>query len=702
MSMDASIIEKMYTGFLGMDAGMRLGAPVENPWWTYERLRDYFGTMTGYLREQKTHPADDDVNGPVMFLRALTDNSGADFTEEQAGETWLNYTRCGRGMFWWGGEDVSTEHRAYMNLRRGIRPPASGSIAQNGLTAAEQIGGQIFVDTWGLICPGDPDRAAALARKMASVSHDGEALHGAAFMAAAVAAAFTASSVDEVIDAALARIPADCGYRRVVDGVRAFHRAYPEDFRACRDYVEASFPNPGGYHILPNAGICVTALLYGDGDFGKTVETAVMCGFDTDCNASNVGTILGVLTGDIPRRYRDPINDTVILSGVSGYLNMLDAPTFAKELAAAAGGLRGEKVPAWADLRPGVLDFDFAFPGATHGLTLSEKACHELRWRSGAFARSGRGCLEMQIDGKFPAPGELSFRACFLRSDFESERYEPVFSPRVYPGQRVSIWLKSRQTAPAAVWVTPFITLAMGGERIEPAAPVVLPEGEWTELGFTVPDLGGDQAHEIGWRFDTELKEPPWAWGKVFIDRVTVDGPGDYTIDTAKQRMEFGEPTPFSTNDAAAKLEAGALVLAGEGPCQAFTGNYYAGDASMEADVAAEGSACLLLRGQGTRRYYALGFSGPDRIAIARWEGGRRAELAGAGFRREPGRTFRLRAEAKGSRLRLWVDGELLLFAEDDRFSWGMAGVCQESGGVSRWSNFHVRFRPAGETGPEE
>lgn len=35
-------VEKMYAGFLGMDAGMRLGAPVENPWWTYERLRRWY------------------------------------------------------------------------------------------------------------------------------------------------------------------------------------------------------------------------------------------------------------------------------------------------------------------------------------------------------------------------------------------------------------------------------------------------------------------------------------------------------------------------------------------------------------------------------------------------------------------------------------------------------------------------------------
>lgn len=685
--MDNKTIEKIYAGFLGMDAGMRLGAPVENPWWTYERLRDYFGEMTGYLREQRTHPADDDVNGPVLFLRALTDNGGADFTPEQAGETWLNYTRKGRGMFWWGGEDVSTEHRAYMNLQRGVKAPESGSIAQNGLVAAEQIGGQIFVDTWGLVCPGDPARAAYFARKMASVSHDGEALHGAAFMAAAVAAAFTAETVEEVIDAALSQLPADCGYRKVAEAVGAFHAENPGDFRAARDYVEKNFPNPGGYHILPNAGICLVALLYGGGDFGKTVETAVMCGFDTDCNASNVGTILGVLKGieGVPARYRGPINDSVVLSGVSGYLNMLDGPTFAKELTAVACALRGEEIPAWAVTTPGAIDFDFALPGATHGLVLSDRASHELRWRG----ETGDGCLELQIDGKFPAPADLSFKACYTRADFESERYEPVFSPRVYPGQTVTIRLRSVQTAPAAIVVTPFVTRARTGDRLD-RAPVTLPEGEWTELSFVVPDLAGDYAHDVGWRFDAELHEPPWAWGKVFIDRVTVTGPMDYTIDTGKQRLEFGEPTPFSTNDAETALAEGKLVFGTEGPGQAFTGNYYARDTVVGADLEGD-AACLLLRGQGTRRYYALGLTADGRAAIARWDGGTRTELASRPFAREPGRGYRLTAEARGNALILTVDGQPVLEAADGRFAYGMAGLCHETGGESRWAGFRIR-----------
>lgn len=690
-------IEKIYAGFLGMDAGMRLGAPVENPWWTYERLRDYFGDIRGYLREYKTtHPADDDINGPVIFLRALTDNGGLDFTPEMAGENRLNYTRCGRGMFWWGGEDVSTEHRVYMNLKRGIPVPDSGSIAQNGIVAAEQIGGQIFVDTWGLVCPGDPKRAADFARRMTSVSHDGEGLNGAAFMAACIAAAFTCDSVDAVIDAGLREIPEDCTYRHAVDAVRNFHAAHPEDFRACRDYVDTHWGNdkfPGGYHIIPNAAICVLALLYGENDLGRTIEVSCMCGFDTDCNASNVGTIMGVLHGleGVPERYRRPINDTVVLSCVSGYLNMLDIPTFTKEMVETACRLRGEETPDWIAVpRPGELDFNFALPGSTHGLELSDHSSHELRWVSGK-AHTGRGCLELEIDGKDPAPADLSFKACYVRSDFESERYDPVFSPRVYPGQKVTCWMKSWQTAPAAITVIPFVTKAMGGGRID-LNPVTLPDGEWGCVAFTVPDLEGDQLHELGWQITIAPEEPPWALGKVYIDDIHVAGPMEYTIDMSIQRMEFGQPTPFSTNDGDADLANGELHFLTEADGQVFTGNYYARDMAVEADVRllAGTSAGLLLRGQGCRRYYELGFAGEDRVAITRLENGQRIELACVGFPWNQGKTYHLRATASGECLSLGIDGKILLEIQDGNLPYGMVGVCHAAGSESCWSGFHI------------
>ena len=99
-------------------------------------------------------------------------------TAQDVANALLNYAPYEHGFFWWGGYGTSTEHTAYLNLRSGIPAPRSGSIAQNGSTIAEQIGGQIFIDTWGLVAPGNPALAAKLAGKAASVTHDGNALYG--------------------------------------------------------------------------------------------------------------------------------------------------------------------------------------------------------------------------------------------------------------------------------------------------------------------------------------------------------------------------------------------------------------------------------------------------------------------------------------------------------------------------------------------
>ena len=702
--MDRKTLEKLYAGLIGMDAGMRLGAPVENPYWTYERLQSYYGDIRGYLREQRYYTADDDVNGPLIFVRALADNAMPEtLTSEAVGETWLNYTRRGMGMFWWGGEDASTEHRAYMNLRRGVKAPRSGSIGENGKTAAEQIGGQIFADAWGLICPGDPARASALAAAAASVSHDGSGVDGARFMAACIAAAYTASSLDEVLDTGLRFLPEKSDYRRVVETVRAYHRAHPAeaDFRSCRAMIAREFREeayPGGYHIVPNAGICILAMLYGKGDLGRSIEISVMCGYDTDCNASNIGTILGVLGGldDVPERYRRPINDLVTLSSVSGYLNLVDLSDKAKELGALSCRMYGGALPNGVVCpKPGELRLDFPFPGSTHGLELSDKAEHTLRIVSGK-AHSGMYCAELMTDGKCAGPVDLSFKAMLTRPDLHEERYDPVFAAKVSPGQRVSVWMRSEQIAPAAVTVTPFVRRAMTGERVcMPAA--VLPEGEWTEIAFTVPDLGGDAVHDVGWTIAVQPDVAPWVMGRVYVDEITVTGTMDYTVDFSLQREEFSQLTPFSFNDCAGKREADAMRLTAEAlpymsGAQAYTGNYYLRDTAVAASVTVEsgGSGLVLLHGQGTRRYYALGFSAPGECAALRYEDGTVIKLAAVPFAWQPGREYALRAEAKGDTLTLSVDGTPVLEAHDGRYSYGMPGLGFTGAGTALWRNLHI------------
>lgn len=221
-------LEDVYSGFLGMNVGIRLGAPVEPTLWTYERIKHFYGNITSYVKPFKNFAADDDANGPVFFLRSLIDKDPkSDLSAEDVAQAWLNYAREGVGMFWWGGYGISTEHTAYLNLKNGINAPLSGSIEVNGKIIAEQIGGQIFIDTWGLICPGQPERAAHLAQVAASVSHDGEGLEGARFMAACIAEAFVNKDLDSVIAKALSLINPNSIYHEVCQAVIDFHKNNP-------------------------------------------------------------------------------------------------------------------------------------------------------------------------------------------------------------------------------------------------------------------------------------------------------------------------------------------------------------------------------------------------------------------------------------------------------------------------------------------
>ena len=79
---------------------------------------------------------------------------------------------------------------AFVRLQQGIEAPRSGSIELNGKIVAEQIGAQIFIDSLAMVTPGNPKLAFDLAGKAASVSHDGEAVLAAQFLAVMEAQAF--------------------------------------------------------------------------------------------------------------------------------------------------------------------------------------------------------------------------------------------------------------------------------------------------------------------------------------------------------------------------------------------------------------------------------------------------------------------------------------------------------------------------------
>ncbi len=698
MSIPEKYPEKVYAGLLGKCIGIRVGAPVEPTVWTYEHIKEAYGDISSYVKEYRNFAADDDFNGPAFFIRALVDYGRERQIEARdVGRTWLEYTREEKGFYWWGGVGRSTEHTAYANLKNGIEAPRSGSIETNGKAIAEQIGGQIFVDSWGLVYANDPERAARMARLAASVSHDGEGLHGAAFIAGAISAAFSETDPGKLVEKALALIPLDSEYARVVRAVQDFHTAAPDDFRACMAMLTAEFGYdryPGVCHIIPNAGVCALALLYSGGSLSRGVEIATMCGWDTDCNAGNVGTILGVAGGlaGVEDKYRLPMDDFFVCSSAAGSLNIVDLPSFAHFLVALGRREAGSASDKDLALIQGSTDirFDFDFPGSTHGF---RTATNYLRLRNRRLGAT-KGCLEVLVDrppvGTVP---KLFWKPFYRRDDFDDERYSPAFSPIALSGQRMHCRMAvERWGGPESLVLRPYARLTWDKSIIE-GAPFSLNPGsgravpDWREVEFTLPDAGGSTIDEIGFILDTSDGQR-W-FGYLLVDDFSVEGPGRLDVDFHKQVPEFATITPGSANRGSWKLEDGRLDAQSEGPAEFFVGRFHSRAQKARVRlVPLEGSGhCLLFRARGTITGYAAGFTAPDEVGILVNDSGWRP-LATAPFAWEFGTEYHLEIGVLGDQAWLSVNGSRILEAAGIDLPAGMTGLARTAQGRCLYSDF--------------
>ena len=695
MLSETQILEKIYAGFIAKAIGVRLGAPVEPTIWSYERVRDTYGEVTEYLRDFKNFAADDDTNGPVYFIRALRDY-GLQCTAEDVGKTWLNYAAEEHGMYWWGGFGISTEHTAYKNLQAGITAPMSGAIATNGTTVAEQIGGQIFIDSWGWVNPGNPQRAADMSAMAASVAHDGDGLNGARFCAAAIAAAFEAGSIEEIVQIALGTIDPNSTYAKVCSAVIAFHKANPDDWRACRDMLNAEWGYdryPGVCHIIPNAGVTIMSILYGQGSVPRTAEIATMASWDTDCNAGNAAAIVGTFQGLDPSwdKYRKPINDFLVASGIVGSINIVDIPSFARELAVLALQLAGRDVPElWReDMTRRGLRFDFDLPGSTHGFRTEGFNQVSLKHSAERHAEGSRGSLEILLDRLERGQGARVFwKPFYRRSDFDDERYRPMFSPVVDAGQtvRFKLWLDP-WNGDGHLRVAPYVRRTVSGAIEETGAWVVPSSEGWQEFEFVVPD-GVEAIEEVG--ISIEYFGRLKFLGRLFLADFTVSGPGHLEIDPKVETQEWGAISRFTWNRGHWTKQFGRIHGHAANDADIWTGHYYARDLVVSADIEplAGASHMVTARVQGTGRFYAAGFENGE-VVILRQDFGKTV-LARAPFTPEPGQTYAIALEAHGTTLTFSVDGKALLTASDDTFAYGMSGLRLGQPGRMAISRFSV------------
>jgi ADP-ribosylglycohydrolase len=678
-------LERIYSGWLGKIIGIRLGAPVEG--WTWDTIQSTYGELDRYPVDYRDFAADDDSNGPLFFLRALEEGlpkGGGDFglTSQAVGEALLNYAPFEHGFFWWGGYGVSTEHTAYLNLRAGIPAPRSGSVEQNGSAAAEQIGGQIFIDTWGLVCPGNPGRAAGYAEKAAGVTHGGNGVYGGVFVAACVAGAFEERDVRRLIEKSLGYIPAGCEYAGAVRAVMAFHEANPQNWRDCFAYIRANWGYdryPGNCHIIPNAAVMILGLLYGEGDFSRTLTITTMCGWDTDCNAGNAGAIVGVLCGlggiDY-ETWRKPINDFLACSSVMGSMNITDVPWGALYIAKLAWAAAGEELPEpWAGIAASRISAcHFEFPGSTHAVRLrsaeGREDFHGEIANTTEAAHSGKRSLKIRV--RSPRPGEriLVFKKThYVPADFYDSRYDPSFSPLLYPGQTIH----------GSVMLPGWAGTARGGlyahdsesGALITGAMRALEKDRWTELSYTIPAMEDAVIDEAGFVFD--LPEGPEGRELCgFIDDLYFEGPADYRLSLSRAQEErwaglHREIRQFSRLKGLWYLEGPYAHLSCADFGEVYTGGHDWRDytASFTIRPLTGLDHYVNVRVQGAIRSYAAGFAEGGRLAFEKNENPYR-RLAETPFAWEPGRDYNITVRARGPHFTVSVDGREYLSVTDN------------------------------------
>lgn len=326
---EETLRKKIYGAWMGRVCGCLLGKPVEGirtnelipllkssgnyPMHRYilstDITEEMYSTYKFWLRDKAYAdtvdgmPVDDDTNYVVLAQKIIND-CGKDFESEDIAEAWLKYQSI--------NSYFTAERIAFVNFINCITPPSSAMYKN---VCREWIGAQIRGDYFGYINPGNPEAAAEMAYTDARISHVKNGVYGEMWVSAMIACAAVTDSIEDIILGGLAEIPETSrlyeAVMKILDGCK---NGMTVD--ECFDMIHAAYDehtDHGWCHTISNAMIVTAALLYGEGDFGKSICCAVGMGFDTDCNGATVGSIIGMRNSidGIDEYWKKPVNGKI-------------------------------------------------------------------------------------------------------------------------------------------------------------------------------------------------------------------------------------------------------------------------------------------------------------------------------------------------------------------------------------------------------
>ncbi|MGQ9731124.1 MAG: ADP-ribosylglycohydrolase family protein [Candidatus Zipacnadales bacterium] len=355
----------------------------------------------------------DDCYVEMTFLQAL-EEYGLDITDEEAGKAFAQSQYP-----LWHANNAGRE-----NCRRGLLPPLSGHPDHN--PHADDIDFQIEADLFGIITPGMYRAMRQLCDRFGHIMNYGDGVYGGMFVAGMYSASFFTNDVHEIVKTGLACIPPQSKYAQLIRDVVACHDKDPDDWRACWQVLENKWApydlcgrnNPFNIDAKLNGGYIAIGLLYGDGNFEKTLEITTRCGQDNDCNPSNAAGVLGCLLGydGIPKQFTEGLptiaNENFSFTNYN-FGTLTEACTrLARQIVKANGGriIREGEIEVW--------QIKLQKPSPSEKLEQWIVLDNDLRLRVEP-GRAGRTGVRLRWS---PVPGATGYRVTRSRGAAEASR----------------------------------------------------------------------------------------------------------------------------------------------------------------------------------------------------------------------------------------------------------------------------------------
>ena len=279
--------DKIRGGLLGQMIGNLNGIPHEMDYIDQPgNIKEYIPSLPEGAR------TDDDTDFEWVYIYVMQQENQIFLSSQRLTQLWKNLiNRC-----IWCSNRYS---RHLMNLA--VQPPQTSMFALNPW-ADFNISGQFICETFGLLAPAMPQTASRIGLNYTRITIDMEPAQTTQLFCTMISTAFISDDMENILAAGITALDSNSIIRQIIDDVQNWYKKYPDDWFTTRRLIKEKYTkfngamrDKNGFEL--NTASTIAALLYGEGDFSKTLKTAFNFGWDADNTAATAGTIIGVIKG---------------------------------------------------------------------------------------------------------------------------------------------------------------------------------------------------------------------------------------------------------------------------------------------------------------------------------------------------------------------------------------------------------------------